>query len=163
MDAFIELLHKKDINSISVSDICKKGHLSRPTFYSHYEDINALVYKIEEDKTNKRFYKAYFTTESNTSLVSEMMQSYKESLTSGNGYSVAVHYHMLFFKAGIKEVAAEWLNRDCMESSAFFTSPYCPRHTDTIHPPHPADRKYRILHACMTSSRSFLYPLGPSR
>lgn len=146
MDAFIELLNRKDINSISVSDICKIGHLSRSTFYSHYEDINALVYKIEEDKSkkikellvlstcslhdklvqyfdflreNKRFYKAYFTMDSNTSLVSEMMQSYKENLISSNSYSVAVHYYMLFFKAGIKEIAAEWLNRDCIELSAY--------------------------------------------
>lgn len=146
MNAFIELLNKKDINSISVSDICKKGQLSRPTFYSHYEDINDLVYKIEEDKSkkinellvlstcslhdkfvqyfdflreNNRFYKAYFTMESNTSLVKKMMQSYKDNLTASSNYSVAVHYYMLFFKAGIKEIAAEWLNRGCIESSAY--------------------------------------------
>lgn len=146
IDAFIHLLNCKTINNISVSDLCKTGHLSRPTFYAHYEDINDLIYKIEQEKSkrikellilseatlhdkfvkyfeflkeNQQFYHAYFSMESNSSLVNEMMQSYKEKQIADHTYSVTEKYYMHFFKSGIKEIAAEWLKNDCKESPLF--------------------------------------------
>ncbi len=49
-DAFLLLLHEKDIDKITVSDVIKKAGVVRSTFYNHYENIPALVSAIE-DKT----------------------------------------------------------------------------------------------------------------
>lgn len=45
-DAFLQLVKKKPIQKITVSDICALAELSRPTFYFHYEDIYALIDEI---------------------------------------------------------------------------------------------------------------------
>ena len=34
--AFLELLEVRDARSISISQLCKKASISRPTFYQHY-------------------------------------------------------------------------------------------------------------------------------
>lgn len=144
-EAFVELLNQKDANRISVSDICQKGHLSRSAFYAHYEDINELIYRLESEKSkrikevlvvsddglhdklekyfaylmeNRRFYQAYFTMESNASLVTELMRSYEGTVLPKEPDAAATHYYMHFLKAGIREIAAEWLKHDCKESPA---------------------------------------------
>lgn len=46
---FIELIQTKEINEITISDICKKANLNRTTFYSNYIDIYDLANKIKEN------------------------------------------------------------------------------------------------------------------
>ena len=46
---FIELIQTKEINEITVSDICKKAKLNRTTFYSNYIDIYDLADKIKKN------------------------------------------------------------------------------------------------------------------
>ena len=36
---FVELLQQKELNQVSVSDICKRAGLNRTTFYANYPDI----------------------------------------------------------------------------------------------------------------------------
>lgn len=57
-EALISLLEVKDIEYITIKEICNKAGVNRSTFYLHYENINDL---IEEaiDYTNKKFMK-YF-------------------------------------------------------------------------------------------------------
>ena len=54
--AFVELLQYKEINQITVTDICKLTHINRTTFYNNYLDIYDLADKIRlklvEDVTN---------------------------------------------------------------------------------------------------------------
>ena len=50
---FIELIQTKELNEISVSDICKKAKLNRTTFYSNYIDIYDLANKIKETLFNE--------------------------------------------------------------------------------------------------------------
>ena len=45
---FIQLLQTKELDKISVSDICKKADLNRSTFYSNYIDIYDLADKIRK-------------------------------------------------------------------------------------------------------------------
>lgn len=45
---FIELLQTKQLNQISVSDICKKAGSNRTTFYANYLDIYDPADKIKE-------------------------------------------------------------------------------------------------------------------
>lgn len=42
-EALIYLLEKKDIEYITVKEICNKAGVNRSTFYLHYESINDLV------------------------------------------------------------------------------------------------------------------------
>lgn len=45
---FIELIQTKNINEITVTDICKKTNLNRSTFYANYLDIYDLAAKIRK-------------------------------------------------------------------------------------------------------------------
>lgn len=45
----IELLQKKDINKITVSELCSICDINRATFYRYYIDIYDLLEKIEQD------------------------------------------------------------------------------------------------------------------
>lgn len=42
-EALIYLLEKKDIEYITIKEICKKAGVNRSTFYLHYENVNDLV------------------------------------------------------------------------------------------------------------------------
>ena len=41
--ALMELLRKKPLEYITVSEICKKAGVNRSTFYLHYENIGDLL------------------------------------------------------------------------------------------------------------------------
>lgn len=53
-EALIYLLEKKDIEYITVKEICDKAGVNRSTFYLHYESINDLVEETME-YINKKF------------------------------------------------------------------------------------------------------------
>lgn len=61
-EALVHLLEKKDIEYITVKEICNKAGVNRSTFYLHYESINDL---IEETMSyiNKKFMN-YFNDDS---------------------------------------------------------------------------------------------------
>ena len=44
---FLQLIQTKEIENITVSDICKIAKLNRSTFYANYIDIYDLVKKIK--------------------------------------------------------------------------------------------------------------------
>lgn len=45
--AFLELYRQKNINKISVKELCLKAEVSRVTFYTYFEDIHTLLNEIE--------------------------------------------------------------------------------------------------------------------
>lgn len=47
--AFLDLLKKKDIDKISIQELCREADINRSTFYAHYQDIYDLFDKIEEN------------------------------------------------------------------------------------------------------------------
>lgn len=49
---FIELLGKKSMDKISVTEICEKADINRGTFYLHYTDINNLSESIQDKILN---------------------------------------------------------------------------------------------------------------
>ena len=53
-EALIHLLDKKDIEFITVKEICEKAGVNRSTFYLHYESIDDLVEETME-YINKKF------------------------------------------------------------------------------------------------------------
>ncbi len=54
-EALIYLLNKKDIEYITVKEICSKAGFNRSTFYLHYENISDLVDECMEYINNKFF------------------------------------------------------------------------------------------------------------
>ena len=45
--AFLTLILNHNYEDITISQICKEANINRSTFYSHYDDINDLIVKIE--------------------------------------------------------------------------------------------------------------------
>lgn len=48
-ESFLELLAKKPLGTISVTDICKKADINRGTFYAHYRTTADLLDQIENE------------------------------------------------------------------------------------------------------------------
>lgn len=48
-DTFLELLSKKDIKKITVSEICTNADINRATFYRYYLDVYNLLDTIKKD------------------------------------------------------------------------------------------------------------------
>lgn len=140
-NAFLSLLEFNDMDHICINSICTAAHISRPTFYAHYDDINDLIMKIEYEKSlyiqtlltapkalsqddfikyliyikeNKNFYIAYFRCETSSNLSHSMMDQYLSA--NGKKNTPAMKYQMLFFMAGLKAVVFDWLSQNCPES-----------------------------------------------
>lgn len=47
---FLGLLVQKEINNISVQEICKRASINRTTFYAHFDDVEDLMQKILDEK-----------------------------------------------------------------------------------------------------------------
>ena len=139
---FLELIQTKEINEISVTDICKKAKLNRTTFYSNFIDIYDLADKIQEElfqevldlypdekkhsydflklfnhiKENQLFYKTYFKliNEKKSDVLDGMIDYTEFEKYYGN--KEHVHYHITFFKYGLNAVIKRWLYYGCKES-----------------------------------------------
>ena len=48
-NAFIALLLEKNLNEITVKELCEKADINRGTFYLHYQDIYDLKQQLEND------------------------------------------------------------------------------------------------------------------
>jgi AcrR family transcriptional regulator len=139
---FVELLQTKEINKISVSDICKLAGLNRTTFYSNYEDIYALADAVRENleqnlgelykdeiagsfnsnnylklfrhiAENPMFYKTYFKLGYDDQY---KIVDYDYSLAQKHFGNRFIPYHMEFFKSGLNAIIKMWLNGGCKET-----------------------------------------------
>lgn len=91
-NTLLTLLKNKALKDITVLELCKEANINRTTFYKYYEDIDDLVYKIEESllsdlKNNINDIKRnYLLTYTNKTI--EEISSHKEiytKLLSENG------------------------------------------------------------------------------
>lgn len=60
-DAVMELLPKKHISKISVSEVCERAEINRTTFYRHYQTPHDILLELELDFV-KQFYEAPIDT-----------------------------------------------------------------------------------------------------
>ena len=140
---FIELIQTKNVDEVSITDICKKTGLNRSTFYANYIDIYDLVdklrermiydwleiYKDEKDnnyhsydflklfrhiKDNQIFYKTYFKL--NFDLDTSMGFIDNEEVIRFLDSNKNLDYHVEFFKAGLNAIIKKWLNNNCKEA-----------------------------------------------
>ena len=139
---FIELLQTKELNEISVSDICKRAGLNRTTFYANYADIYGLADAIRDKLENEvsGLYKEEVTEGFNSNDYLKLFRHIKDNqifyntyfkLGYDNNYKIIrydtalarvhfqnrfIEYHMEFFKAGITHIIKLWLKNGCKES-----------------------------------------------
>lgn len=138
----IEFLQTKELNQISVSDICKRANLNRSTFYANYVDIYELadtireklenhlaeLYKDEITKgfnsnnylllfqhieQNQIFYRTYFKLGYDEKY---MILIYDFELAQKHFDNRFIEYHMEFFKSGITRIIKLWLQNGCKET-----------------------------------------------
>ena len=138
----MDLIQTKEINEITVTDICKLANLNRTTFYSNYIDIYDVAEKIRDElekevellyvnenghtysnflklfnhiKENQIFYKTYFKLGYHKGPISE---AYNDTLKCANIYynDDYIDYHIEFFRAGFNAIILKWLNGGCKES-----------------------------------------------
>ncbi len=139
---FIELLEKKELNEITVSEICKMTGLNRSTFYANYVDIYDLADKIrsnltsqvellykdemihsynsnnycklfEHIKDNQALYKMYFKLGFDNIKIEYI---YDTNLAAEYFDNKHIDYHIEFFKAGFNKIIKMWLSNNCKET-----------------------------------------------
>lgn len=139
---FIDMLQTKELNEISVSDICKQAGLNRTTFYANYTDIYGLADSIRDKlenevsevyqeeintrfnsndylklfkhiKANQLFYKTYFKLGYHNNY---RIITYDVNLAQEHFQNRFIEYHMEFFKAGITKIIKMWIENGCQES-----------------------------------------------
>lgn len=135
--SFMNMLQTKEINKISVSDICKETGLNRSTFYANYIDIYDLADKLREKLErdfdtvfsdgenrdaetmfthiyeNQIFYKTYFKlgyAEKSNVYTFDIERAKRDF---GDKYIV---YHIEFFRTGLNSIIKMWLNGGCKET-----------------------------------------------
>ena len=138
----VELLQTKELNQISVSDICKRAGLNRSTFYANYVDIYGLadairekledqvaeLYKDEIEQgfnsnnylllfqhiaQNQIFYRTYFKLGYDEKY---KILAYVYNLAKKHFDNRFIEYHMEFFKSGLTKIIKLWLQNGCKET-----------------------------------------------
>lgn len=141
-NAFIKLLKTKEINEITVTEICKMTKLNRSTFYANFEDIYFLAEKVKERlekevsllyesdrvnkinsndylrlfshiKDNKDLYITYFKLGYDSKFEVYIYDTYQAEKYFDNKH---IDYHIEFFKSGFNAIVKKWLAEGCKES-----------------------------------------------
>ncbi len=139
--AFIELLQRREIKEITVSDIIKLTGLNRSTFYANYIDIYDLADKTKEKleadfselfadydyfnersgalkmfthiKENQIFYNTYFKLCYDDK---HLISFYDTKRAVKEHIDSNIKYHIEFFRNGLNAVIKMWLADGCRES-----------------------------------------------
>ena len=136
---FVNMLLERDIEEITVSDICKAAEINRSTFYANYQDIYDLAEKICKDMQNEfnnsfsgaideglgalkmfthiyenqLFYKIYFLLEKYNK---DALLVYDRVRAEQDFQNKNIDYHIEFFRSGFNAVVKLWLKGGCRET-----------------------------------------------
>lgn len=139
---FIELLQTKELQEITVSDICKLCELNRSTFYANFIDIHDLADKVREHleeevnrlyeaektqgfnsndylrlfhhiKDNQLFYRTYFKLGYDNQF---KLEYYDIHLAQRDFDDNNIAYHAEFFRCGFNAIVKMWLAGGCKET-----------------------------------------------
>lgn len=139
---FVELLQDRELNRITVSDICKLSGVNRSTFYANYPDIYGLADVIRENlevnlgelyrdeitqgfnsndylklfhhiAENQLLYRTYFKLGYDNQY---KIVVYDQRLAQAHFDNQLIPYHMAFFKSGITAIIKMWLAGGCRET-----------------------------------------------
>ncbi|WP_077532425.1 TetR/AcrR family transcriptional regulator [Massiliimalia massiliensis] len=139
---FVELLQTKELDQVTVSDICSLAGLNRSTFYANYMNIYELadivrgsleqsvseLYRDEVENSfnsndylklfrhiadNQLFYKTYFKLGYDNQF---KIVKYDTKLAANHFENRFVHYHIEFFRSGFNAIVKMWLAGGCIET-----------------------------------------------
>ncbi|MDO5603034.1 MAG: TetR-like C-terminal domain-containing protein [Oscillospiraceae bacterium] len=139
---FVELLQTKNLQEITVSDICKASALNRSTFYANFADIYDLADKVKEHleeevnrlyetevsqkfnsndylklfyhiKENQLFYRTYFKLGYDNRQKITYYDFHQAQRHFDNQY---IAYHIEFFRCGFNAIVKMWLAGGCKET-----------------------------------------------
>ena len=140
--AFMELLQTRELNEITVSDICKLCGLNRSTFYANFADVYDLADKmrvhLEEEvnrlyesetvqkinsndylrlfrhiRDNQLFYRTYFKLGYDNQFKLKYYDIHQAQRHFDNQY---IEYHVEFFRSGFNAIVKMWLAGGCRET-----------------------------------------------
>lgn len=110
-EALILLLEKKDLEYITVKEICEKAGVNRSTFYLHYETISDLLNETLEN-INKRFL-SYFSQSENDIINKIKSHEPQDLIFISREYLLP---YLQFIKDNKKVYCAALRNPNCMQS-----------------------------------------------
>ncbi len=141
---FMELLQDRELNEISVSEICARCGLNRSTFYANYEDIYDLADKVREHleaevkrlfeeererfpyshgflrlfrhmRDNQALYRTYFKLGYENQFKLDL---YGYDMREAERYfdNRYIEYHVEFFRNGFNAIVKLWLRNGCRET-----------------------------------------------
>lgn len=139
LDVFTRLLEEKDLQKITIKEICEEAHINRSTFYNHFEDVYGVLEKmwefhrmnmgylfrnshsksrrknlkqiLEYIKDNELFYRVSF----HSPIFSEISSGFEIVFMSHeiSGTCLKEKYEMEFMKQGFLMTISYWLDMDC--------------------------------------------------
>lgn len=139
LDVFTRLLEEKDLQKITIKEICEEAHINRSTFYNHFEDVYGVLEKmwefhrmnmgylfrnshsksrrknlkqiLEYIKDNELFYRVSFYSP----IFSEISSGFEIVFMSHeiSGTCLKEKYEMEFMKQGFLMTISYWLDMDC--------------------------------------------------
>ena len=141
---FVQLLQERELDAISVTDICKGAGVNRTTFYANYVDLYDLAAKIQDHleeevanlytdersskynshdylklfyhiRDNQLFYKTYFKLGMEGRL-RVYFDQYDTHLAEKYYGNQFVEYHIEFFMGGLNAILKRWLDGGCWET-----------------------------------------------
>ena len=141
-DAFMQLIQNRELNEISVTEICQTAGINRTTFYANYVDLydlaEAVQKHLEEEvrnlyqeewehrnnshdflklfrhiRENPLFYKTYFKLNRDGNF---RFADYSIEEAASRFDSRHIEYHIAFFGNGLNAVIRKWLDNGCRET-----------------------------------------------
>lgn len=139
LDVFTRLLEEKDLQKITIKEICEEAHINRSTFYNHFEDVYGVLEKmwefhrmnmgylfrnshsksrrknlkqiLEYIKDNELFYRVSF----HSPIFSEISSGFEIVFMSHeiSGTCLKEKYEMELMKQGFLMTISYWLDMDC--------------------------------------------------
>lgn len=139
---FLDMVQQRELNRITVAEICKRAGLNRTTFYANYADVYALadsirdrlegevdrLYAQETEKgfnsndylrlfrhirENQMLYRTYFKLGYDQKV---RIVAYDTELARRHFQNRFVEYHMEFFRYGLNRIITMWLDGGCRET-----------------------------------------------
>ena len=122
-EALIYLLENKDIEYITIKEICNKAGVNRSTFYLHYENINDLVEETM-NYINKKFMNYFNENTIKNSKVEDLILIEKKYLTP---YLSFVKENKKIFKASFNNPSGMKVNNKYNHLKYYILNPIMDR------------------------------------
>ena len=79
--ALLTLMEEKNVDKITVKELCETAGINRGTFYLHYDSPSALLADIENQflEENLAIFRSYWKTQRDRNLMTELFLSIRKS------------------------------------------------------------------------------------